>query len=214
MKYNWFSFSIKSTVKTLTPVFIFLLVFLFSYWSNTSLLPKLSPDSYGYWSLAENFSLQNEDSSIRPWLYPLFIRFCMEIFPVNWQIGISFIQIIFHSFVTVLLFILFKKYKLNNVTCFIFALIIGLNPTLQVYTTYVLADLMLAVLTTLSWFFILKINDQTEWNYNLIIFASLLCALCILTKLVGLLMIVPLLISIYLAKGYSSSFLKTAILMT
>ena len=35
--------------------------------------------------------------------------------------------------------------------------------------------LILAVLTTLSWFYILKINDKTEWNYNLIIFSSLFC---------------------------------------
>ena len=213
MIYTQYDLSFKNSVKIILPFFIFLFVFLFTLWSNPSLVPKLSPDSYGYWSLAENFRLQNEDSSIRPWLYPLFIRLCMEISPVNWQTSISFIQIIFHSFITVLLFLLFKKYKLNNLTCLIFALIIGLNPNLQVYTTYVLADLMLAVLTTLSWFYILKINDKTEWNYNLIIFSSLFCALCIVTKLVGLLMIVPFLFSIYLAKGYSSSFLKISILM-
>ena len=86
-----------------------------------------------------------------------------------------------------------------------FALIIGLNPNLQVYTTYVLADLMLGIITTLSWFFILKINDELDWNYKLIIFASLSCAFTIITKLVGLYMIVPFLISIYLVKGYSTS---------
>lgn len=213
MIYTQYDLSFKNSVKIILPFFIFLFVFLFTFWSNPSLVPKLSPDSYGYWSLAENFSMQNEDSSIRPWLYPLFIRLCMKISPVNWQISISLLQIIFHSFITVLLFMLFKKNKLNNLTCFSFALIIGLNPNLQVYTTYVLADLILAVLTTLSWFYILKINDKTEWNYNLIIFSSLFCALCIVTKLVGLLMIVPFLFSIYLVKGYSSSFLKISIFM-
>ena len=72
---------------------------------------------------------------------------------------------------------------------------------------------MLAVLTTLSWFYVLKINNEIEWNFNLIFIASLLSALCILTKLVGLLMIVPFLFSIYLVKGYSSSFLKISIFM-
>ena len=54
----------------------------------------------------------------------------------------------FHSLITTLLFSLFKNYKLTNVISVIFALIIGFNPALQIYTTYVLADLMLAVLTT------------------------------------------------------------------
>ena len=203
----------KTSVKIILPVLIFSGVLLFTFWSNPSLVPKLSPDSYGYWSVAKNFSTESSDSSIRPWLFPLFMRFCMVVFPVNWQIGISLIQIIIHSFIIVLLFSLFKKYKLNNITCFIFSLIIGFNPTLQVYTSYVLADLMLAVLTTLSWFYVLKINNEIEWNFNLIFIASLLSALCILTKLVGLLMIVPFLFSIYLVKGYSSSFLKISIFM-
>ncbi len=203
----------KSFIKNIIPVSIFVIVFFFTFWSNISLVPKLSPDSYGYWSIAENFGVQNMDASIRPWLFPLFIKFCMFISKDNWQISLSFLQIIFHSSITTLLFTLFKHYKLNDITCFIFALIIGLTPTLQVYTTYVLADLMLAVLTTLSWFYILKINDEVGWNYNLIFFAGALCALCTLTKLVGLYMIVPFLISIYLVKGYSPIFLKISVLM-
>ena len=210
--YSYYNFS-KLKIVLSSPILIFLIVFLFSLWSNPSLIPKLSPDSYGYWSIAENFSSQNEDASIRPWLFPLFIRVCMVISPDNWQIALSLIQIFSHSFITILLFSLFKKTKLNIVTCFIFSLIIGLNPNLQVYTTYVLADLMLAVLTTLSWFFIIKINNESEWNYKLIVFVSLLCALCILTKPVGLMMIFPFLISLYLIKGYSSSLLKISIIM-
>ena len=208
-----FGLATKTAVKSTMPALIFLLVFLFTFWSNPSLVPKLSPDSLGYWSIAQNLGVQNEDASIRPWLYPLFIKFCMLISQDNWQATLSFIQIIFHSLITTLLFSLFKNYKLNNIISFIFALIIGFNPTLQVYSTYVLADLMLAVLTTLSWFYILRINNEIGWNYNLIFFASLCCALCILTKPVGLLMIFPFLVSIYLVKGYSSSFLKISIIM-
>jgi len=195
------------------PVLIFFLVFIFTFWSNPSLSPKLSPDSYGYWSVAENFGIQNMDAAIRPWIFPLFIKFCMLISQDNWQITLSLLQIIFHSLITTLLFSLFKNYKLSNKISFIFSLIIGLNPNLQVYTTYVLADLMLAIFTTLSWFFILKINDDVGWNYNLIFFASLSCAFCILTKLVGLYMIVPLLTSILLVKGYSPRYLKISIIM-
>ena len=57
------------------PVLIFSGVLLFTCWSNPSLVPKFSPDSYGYWSVAENFSTESSDSSIRPWLFPLFMRF-------------------------------------------------------------------------------------------------------------------------------------------
>ncbi len=213
MRHILFDLAIKTALKSRMPALIFLLVFLFTFWSNPSLAPKLSPDSLGYWSLAQNLGVQNEDASLRPWLFPLFIKSCMLISQDNWQTTLTFIQIIFHSLITTLLFSLFKNFKLNNIVCSIFALIIGFNPTLQIYTTYVLADLMLAVLTTLSWFYILRINREIGWNYNLIFFASLCCALCILTKPVGLLMIFPFLISIYLVKGYSSSFLKISIIM-
>ena len=200
MRHILFDLAIKTALKSRMPALIFLLVFLFTFWSNPSLAPKLSPDSLGYWSLAQNLGVQNEDASLRPWLFPLFIKSCMLISQDNWQTTLTFIQIIFHSLITTLLFSLFKNFKLNNIVCSIFALIIGFNPTLQIYTTYVLADLMLAVLTTLSWFYILRINREIGWNYNLIFFASLCCALCILTKPVGLLMIFPFLVSIYLVK--------------
>ena len=75
--------------------------------------------------------------------FPIIYKIMYFNFPDNWQITLSFFQIIFHSLITALIFSLFKNYKLNNGTSFIFALIIGLNPNLQVYTTYVLADLML-----------------------------------------------------------------------
>ena len=193
------------------PALIFLLVFLFTFWSNPSLVPKLSPDSLGYWSIAQNLGVQNEDASIRPWLFPLFIKFCMLISQENWQTTLSFIQIIFHSLITTLLFSLFKNYKLNNIISFIFALIIGFNPNFtSLY--YICVNLMLAVLTTLSWFYILRINNEIDWNYNLIFFASLLCTLH--SHQTGrIINDISFLVSIYLVKGYSSSLLKISIIM-
>ena len=192
---------------------IFCLVFLFTMWASPSLVPKISPDGYGYWSIAENFTISMGDASIRPWFFPLFIRCCMLISAEHWQIVLSFFQIVFHSSISVLMFFLFRKYDLKFPSAVICTLIIGFNPNLIVYTTYILADLIFAALTTLAWYHILKINDSDHWNYSSIIFASIFCALSLLTKPVALLMIFQFLIGIYLIKGFSFDFLKIAIFM-
>ena len=50
--------------------FIFILIFIFSIWSNPDLKPHISPDGLGYWSIAENFTVGG--ASLRPFLFPLF----------------------------------------------------------------------------------------------------------------------------------------------
>ncbi|MFL3005348.1 MAG: phospholipid carrier-dependent glycosyltransferase [Candidatus Neomarinimicrobiota bacterium] len=192
---------------------IFCLIFLFTIWSRPSLVPKISPDGYGYWSIAKDFKTSISDASIRPWFFSIIIRVCMLISAEYWQIVLSFFQIVFHSSISVLMFFLFRKYHLKLISAVICALIIGFNPNLIVYTTYILADLIFAVLTTLAWYHILKINDSNHWNYSSIVFASIFCALSLLTKPVALLMIFQFLIAIYLIKGFSYNFLKIAFFM-
>ena len=53
-------------------VLIFIIVVLFSWWSHPSLIPKTSPDSWGYINLAKD--INHEILEIRPIIFPLFIK--------------------------------------------------------------------------------------------------------------------------------------------
>ncbi len=204
---------LKKYSNIIVPSFIFCLVFLFTFWSNPSLVPKVSPDGYGYWSIAENFTTSISDASIRPWIFPALIRICMIISSDHWQIILSLFHIFFHSSISILIYSLFKKYGLNFFSASVCTLIIGLNPNIIVYTTYLLADLTLAILTTLAWYYFLKINESDNWNYQSIILAGTFCGLSLLTKPVALFLIFPFLIGIYFIKGFSYNFIKITTLM-
>ena len=167
----------------------------------------------GYWAIAENLSSTDGDAPIRPLFFPILIRLCMIISSDHWQIILSVVHIIFHSFISTLLFSLFKKYGLKNLTSFFYALIIGFNPNLLVYATYILADLPLAFLTTLTWYFVLKINESKGWDYKYIFLAGLFSGLALFTKPVALLMIFSFLLSILLIRGFSKKYLKISFLM-
>ena len=112
--HNFFS---KNQVLSLK-LFLFLLVFSFAVWSKPSLIPKISPDGGGYWAIAENLSSTDGDASIRPLFFPILMRLCMIISSNHWQIILSVVHIIFHSLISTLLFSLFKKYGLKNLTSF------------------------------------------------------------------------------------------------
>ena len=207
--YNFFS---KYQVLSLK-LFLFLLVFSFAVWSRPSLIPKISPDGAGYWAIAENLSSTNGDASIRPLFFPILIRLCMFISSDHWQVILSVVHIFFHGFISTFLFSLFKKYGLKNLTSFFCALIIGFNPNLLVYATYILADLSLAFLTTLAWYFVLKINESKGWDYKYIFLAGLFSGLALFTKPAALLMIFSFLLSILLVKGFSKKYLMISFLM-
>ena len=138
--HNFFS---KNQVLSLK-LFLFLLVFSFAVWSKPSLIPKISADGLGYWGIAKNLSSTDGDASIRPLFFPILIRLCMFVSSDHWQVILSVVHIFFHGFISTFLFSLFKKYGLKNLTSFFCALIIGFNPNLLVYATYILADLSLA----------------------------------------------------------------------
>ena len=199
--------------KITSAFFIFILVSLFAIWSHPSLIPKISPDGYGYWSIAKDFFTSISDASIRPWFFPLFLRVCMTISPDQWQVVLSLFQIFFHSITCVLIYFVFRKYSLKYFSALVCTLIIGFNPNLISYTTYILADSIFAVLTTFAWYYFLKINESSNWNFKSIVLASIFCALSLLTKPVALFLIFPFLFGIYLLKGFSYNFIKIAIFM-
>ncbi len=194
-----------------TYLLLFFIVLTFSIFSSPSLIPKMSPDSYGYWSVSQDFT--SEISNIRPFFFPFLIRICNYISHDNWNILLSFIQITIHSIVVLFLFRNFKVYGLSTSSSFLCSIIIGFNPSLLYYSTYFLADFTLAVLTTFSWFFFLKLNFQDNHFLKYAIFTSLFSGLCIVTKPIALLMIIPIILAIFLLNGFSKKVIKIAFLM-
>ena len=189
---------------------LFFIVFLFSIQSNPSLIPKISPDSYGYISASKDFT--NYISNIRPFFFPLIIRIAHSISYDSWHIVFSLFQITLHSIIVLLLFKSFKTYKLSNYSSFFCALLIGFNPSLLYYSTYVLADFTLAFLTTLSWFFFIRLDSQKDDFLKYAVLASVFGGLCIVTKPIALLMIFPIIIALIFVNNFSRTIVKISIL--
>ena len=103
-------------------VLIFTIVFLFSWWSHPSLIPKTSPDSWGYINLAKD--INHEISEIRPFFFPLFIKLCMSISEIYWKQIFSIIQILFHALICTSIFHLFIRFKFKKIVSFLMTLII------------------------------------------------------------------------------------------
>ena len=137
--------------KIVEPVTLFLIILSFSYWSNPNLSPQISPDGQGYWELAKNF--KSEVGLIRPFFFPFFIKLCMIISHENWQEIFSYFQIILHSSLCTMLLFSFYEFGIKKSVSFLLSLLIGFNPSLIFYTNYLLADFLLAILSTLSWIF-------------------------------------------------------------
>ncbi|MFL3006886.1 MAG: hypothetical protein ACJZ10_02680 [Candidatus Neomarinimicrobiota bacterium] len=190
---------------------LFFIVFLFSIQTNPSLIPKTSPDSSGYVSVSKDFT--NYISNIRPFFFPLIIRVSYFISNDSWQIVFSLFQLTLHSMMVVLLFRSFKLYNLSSSSSFLCSILIGFNPSLLYYSTYVLADFILAILTTLSWFFLLRLNFQKDSYFKYAILSSVFSGLCIVTKPIALLMIVPIIFAVFFLNNCSKKVLKISILM-
>ena len=190
---------------------LFFIVFLFSIQSNPSLLPKTSPDSSGYMSVSKDFT--NYISNFRPFFFPLIIRISHFISNDSWQIVFSLFQITLHSMMVLFLFSSFKEYNLSSLSSFLCSILIGFNPSLLYYSTYVLADFTLAILTTLSWFFFLRLNFQKDNYLIYTILVSVFSGLCIVTKPIALLTIVPIICSVFFLNNLSRKIVKIAILM-
>ena len=190
---------------------LFFIVLMFSIFSRPSLIPKFSPDSYGYWSISQDFTSQF--SNIRPFFFPFLIRISNYISNNNWQIVFSLIQITLHSIVVLFLFRNFKVYDLSTTSSSVCSIIIGFNPSLLYYSTYFLADFTLAVLTTFSWYFFQKLNFQNKNSIKYAILTSVFSGLCIVTKPIALLMIIPIILTIFYLNRLSKTVIKISILM-
>ena len=179
---------------------LFLLTFVIAIWSHPQLEPKVSPDSYDYIASAE--ALNSSSSNLRPFLYPLVIRVCMKLDLNNWSKYLVIFQIMIHSIMVVLLYLLYCQINFVKIVSFLLALGIGLNPSILYYSTYLLPELFLGILITLSWFFgyqgIRKYYDKRYFTLFIII-SSVFSGLALVTKPVWILGIIPLLVSLIVA---------------
>ena len=192
-------------------VILFFIVLIFSIFSRPSLIPKMSPDSYGYWSVSQEFTCVI--SKIRPFFFPLIIRISQYVSNDIWQIVFSLFQITLHSIMVLFLFRNFKAYNLSSISSFLCSIIIGFNPSLLYYSTYVLADFTLAILTTFSWLFFLKLNFHKKNFLKYAILTSAFSGLCIVTKPIALLLIIPIILTTFFLNGLSKKVIKISILM-
>ena len=77
-------------------VLIFIIVFLFSWWSNPSLAPGYSPDTWEFLDLARDSS--DPAGELRPIFYPFFVRLCMQLGGVHWAEVVVLFQMILHEY--------------------------------------------------------------------------------------------------------------------
>tara|TARA_Y100001935_G_scaffold104451_1_gene86685 strand:+ start:746 stop:2107 length:1362 start_codon:yes stop_codon:yes gene_type:complete len=200
--------------KIVEPVTLFLIILSFSYWSNPNLSPQISPDGQGYWELAKNF--KSEVGLIRPFFFPFFIKLCMIISHENWQQLFSFFQIILHSSLCTLLLFSFHEFGIKKNVSFLLSLLIGFNPNLIYYTNYLLADFLLAILTTLSWIFgikLLKNYKKKNLKYIYTVVTGIFFGLAVVTKPVSILMILSLIISLAIISKLDFNILKLSFLL-
>ena len=96
--------------KLFTTGLLLLVVLLFSWWSNPTLKPGYSPDTWEHLSLAKDFS--DPAGELRPIFYPFFIRLCMQIGGVHWGEVVVLLQMILHTITILFLYKLFIKFNL------------------------------------------------------------------------------------------------------
>ena len=111
--------------------------------------------------------------------------------------------------------IIFYEFGIKKSVSFLLSLLIGFNPNLIFYTNYLLADFLLAVLTTLSWLFGIKLlknykNKNLRYIYTVI--TGIFFGLAVVTKPVSILMILSLIISLAIINKLDFSILKLSFL--
>ena len=147
----------------------FFLVFLFGWWSQPNSIVNTSPDSNDYIALARDFN--DPISEIRPVFFSPF--FCVFVWRLRLNIGsifIYFIQLTLHSLITCLLFKFFRNFKISKISSSFLTIVIGCNPSLLYYSTYILSDYLLALITTIIWLMIFELikrkpNEKVKKNH-------------------------------------------------
>ena len=140
----------------------------------------------------------------------------MKLTEHNWEETFSIIQISFHTLISICLFFLFQEFQVKKYIAFILTFFIGFNPSLIYYSTYLLADHLLAVLTTLSWIFTIRFSKnfhKRKKNYIDLIFIGIFSGLAIVTKPIAILAIFPIVLSIILTNGISYKMVRYIIVL-
>ena len=194
MKNMFFRKNTNSIIPFLITIFCIGIVF--SLWSNATLEPKKSPDTYGYLAVAED--LFHYAASYRPPVYPLFLKFNMILFDEHWEQMAMFFQIVLHSLSTILVFLMFRSF-FSPLISFITSLCICCNPSLVFYSTYMLPESILGFFITLTCFFSIKLitldsnNSLIKYKYSIGI--GIASGIAALTKPIWSLGIIPIIFS-------------------
>jgi len=194
---------------------IFLTIFLFSWWSNPTLIPSASlGDTPGYLSIAQDFSASQTE--IRPFFFPLILRVCMNISDLHWEKIFSLFQILLHSLICVIIFHFYLQYNFSKLSSFIVTLLIGFNPSLIYWSTYIMPDFLLAVLTFIAWFytiiFIKQYNKNEKINIYLILI-GIFSGLAIVTKPQSIFGIIPFIFAFIFVSNKSTKLIKPIIIL-
>ena len=181
---------------------LFILIFSFGFWSKPVSSVNKSPDSNDYISLARDFN--DPISRFRPIFFPIILRICMIFGDENWPYLLLLFQLFSHSLVTLICFYLFNIYRLSQLISVLLTLIIGFNPNIIYYSTYVLADFTLSILTTLVWFISIVLIKNKKLEKNIFpkktLFIGLLCGILSITKPTAIFLFLPILFSFVVLK--------------
>ncbi len=184
---------------------LFIIVFLFTWWSNPNFTAYYSPDTWEYIKVGKDFS--NPANEIRPFLYPLFIKICRIICPESWENLVIFFQMVFHSLTIILLFRLFLIFQSTKMISFILSLLIGINPNLLVYSSKLLPQQLLGVLIALTFYFAVQLYNS--WNNkdilkNVNVYVTGICSgLALVLKPSWMFGVIPIIITIYIFKKWN-----------
>ena len=213
----------KNNHNTYFSLFLFISILLFSWWSHPSLIPKIAPDSYDYISIAQDFN--DPSNAIRPFFFPLFLRICMFLSQsqTDWNLEtagmvFSIFQILLHASVCLLLFLFYQRMGLKPIISFLLVLVIGLNPSILFYTTYVISDYFMNVLITMSWMMFIILMERlstgkTSYIYILSYIVGFLNGLASMTKLIWLYAIFPFIVYMIKTAGLNKKTLKISMII-
>ena len=178
-------------------MFIFFLVFLFGWWSQPNSIVNTSPDSDDYIALARDFN--DPISEIRPVFFPLFLRFCMEVASKHWKYLYIFIQLTLHSLIACLLVRFLRNFKISKISSSFLTIVIGCNPSLLYYSTYILSDYLLSLITTIIWlmiFELIKRKPNEKVKNVIVIIIGIFCGFTSITKPVSIFLFLPVIVFI------------------
>jgi len=126
----------------------------------------------------------------------------MILLPVYWHIILSIIQIFSHGLVIVLLFQLYNKIGISIYSSFLLSLIIGFNPNLLYYSTYILSDQIFGVIVSLTWISLIALvfskSKQKIISNKYLYITGIFSGLAIVTKPAWLLGILPIILTVLL----------------